>query len=296
MKIMLTGSNGMVGQWLCARLAETGHTLIATGKRESINNPTYLNDNFRYKSMDITHPSAVHQLVTSQEPDLIIHSAAITQVDDCELNRELAYSVNVDGTALLLAAAKQVGSSFCYLSTDFVFSGQNGPYKEDAPRNPVNFYGETKRMAEDLVQESGLKWSIARTILLYGKTLQINRSNFIYWVKDNLVANKPIKVVDDQVRTPTYLPDLVDGITTIAEKKATGIFHLSGKDTLTPYKMALVVAEHLNLNSSLITPVTASSFTQVGTRPLRTGFIIEKAKKELGYAPKGFKETLDFLF
>jgi nucleoside-diphosphate-sugar epimerase len=154
----------------------------------------------------------------------------------------------------------------------------------------------TKRMAEDLVQESGLKWSIARTILLYGKTLQINRSNFIYWVKDNLVANKPIKVVDDQVRTPTYLPDLVDGITTIAEKKATGIFHLSGKDTLTPYKMALVVAEHLNLNSSLITPVTASSFTQVGTRPLRTGFIIEKAKKELGYAPKGFKETLDFLF
>ncbi len=296
MKIMLTGANGMVGQWLCARLAETMHYVLATGKRESIINTSYLNKNFRYKQLDITQPAAVHQLVSSQEPDLIIHCAAITQVDDCELNRDLAYSVNVDGTALLIAAAQQAGTSLCYLSTDFVFSGNNGPYKEDDPRNPVNFYGETKRLAEDLVLESGLNWSIARTILLYGKTLQINRSNFIFWVKDNLVANKPIKVVDDQVRTPTYLPDFVEGIMAIAEKNAKGIFHLAGKDTLTPYKMSLAVAEHLNLDSSLITPVTASSFSQVGTRPLKTGFIIDKAQRELGYSPRGFRETLEYLF
>lgn len=296
MKIMITGANGMVGQWLCARLAKTGHIIIATGKRESINDKTYLNNNFRYQQLDITHPTAVQQIISSQEPDLIIHSAAITQVDDCELNKELAYSVNVDGTALLLAAAQQVGSSFCYISTDFVFSGENGPYKEEDPRKPVNFYGETKRLAENLVQESRLQWSIARTILLYGKTLHINRSNFMYWVKDNLASNKPIKVVDDQIRTPTYLPDLVEGITAIAEKRATGIYHLSGKDTLTPYQMALAVAEHLNLDNSLITPVTASSFTQIGTRPLTTGFIIDKAQRELGYAPTGFKETLELLF
>lgn len=296
MKIMLTGANGMVGQWLCARLAETTHSVLATGKRESINNITHLNKSFRYKQLDITQPAAVQRLISSEEPDLIIHGAAITQVDDCELNREFAYSVNVDGTALLIAAAQQVGSTCCYLSTDFVFSGENGPYKEGDPRNPVNFYGETKRLAEDLVQESGLNWSIARTILLYGKTLRINRSNFVYWVKDNLVANKPIKVVDDQVRTPTYLPDFVEGILAIAEKNAKGIFHLSGKDTLTPYEMGLAVAEYLDLDNSLITPVNASSFTQVGTRPLKTGFIIEKAQRELGYSPRGFRETLEYLF
>lgn len=296
MNILLTGANGMVGQWLCQKLSPSQHNILATGRRESIVNRSYLNNNFKYEKLEITNPGAVNALVNRFEPALIIHCAAITQVDDCELNKSLCYSINVDGTALLLAAAEQRNARFCFLSTDFVFSGNEGPYKEDDLRAPVNYYGKTKQLAEELISQSTVSWSIARTILLYGKTLEISRSNFMYWVKDNLSAARPIKVVSDQVRTPTYLPDLVNGIMLLIEKEAEGIYHLSGKDTLSPFQMAVAVANHLDLDASLIDPVNASSFTQVGARPLRTGFIIEKAERELGYAPTPFLDTLTPLF
>jgi len=286
----------MLGSHLAEKLSQSGHQTWATGKGECRLPSHILHTNFIYQSLDITQKDAVDQIINLIKPDVIVHAAAMTQVDDCEQNMSLSYSVNVDGTRHLLESAEDVNSRFCLISTDFVFSGASGPYTENDPTGPVNYYGQTKELAEQLVMSSRLNWSIARTVLLYGKADPSKRSNFIYWVKQNLEAGKPIKVVNDQIRTPTFIPDLANGIGLMIEKGARGIFHLSGKDILTPYEMAILIAKHLHLNESLIEPVDASIFTQIGKRPLKTGFVIDKAVKELGYDPTSFKNALSSIF
>jgi dTDP-4-dehydrorhamnose reductase len=296
MKILLTGSNGMLGSILAEKLSQSGHEIWATGKGECRLPSHLFHANFSYHSLEITQKDEVDQTINLFKPNAIIHGAAMTQVDDCEQNKRLCYSINVDGTRNLLEAAEDINSSFCLISTDFVFSGESGPYIENDPTAPVNYYGQTKELAEQLVMSSRLNWSIARTVLLYGKTDPSKRSNFIYWVKQNLEAGKNIKVVNDQIRTPTYIPDLANGIALIIEKGAGGIFHLSGKDILTPYQMAILIAKHLNLNESLIEPVDASIFSQLGKRPLKTGFIVDKAINALGYHPTSFENALSSIF
>lgn len=296
MKILLTGCNGMLGSSLSERLSNSKHTIWVTGKTACRLPSPIFHDNFSYHNLDITNSEQTATLLNSLKPDLIIHAAAITQVDDCEQYKEICYSVNVDGTNNLITAAKEVNARFCLISTDFVFSGDEGPYSETATTRPVNYYGETKVLAEKLVTSSGLNWSIVRTILLYGKADPSKRSNFIYWVKNNLEAGKKIKVVNDQIRTPTFIPDLVEGIYLIAEKGAEGIFHISGKDVMTPYQMALEIADFLKLDKNLLEPVDASTFTQIGKRPQKTGFKIEKAIEELGYQPTSFKNALSLIF
>jgi dTDP-4-dehydrorhamnose reductase len=286
----------MLGSWIAEHLSISNHETLATGKG-SFRLPQSLNHkNFTYTTLDITDQDEVMKCINAFAPDTIIHSAAITQVDDCELNKELCYSVNVDGTKNIIDAAKEVDARICYLSTDFVFGGEAGPYQETDSAVPVNYYGVTKLLAEELIRNSGLHWCIIRTILLYGKADPLKRSNFVYWVKKNLEEGTRIKVVNDQIRTPTYIPDLVKGIFLCLEKEAEGVFHMSGADVLTPFEMALAIANHLKLNKDLLEPVDASSFSQAGRRPLKTGFIIEKAKKELGYLPTDFQTTLKLLF
>lgn len=296
MKILLTGCNGMLGSSLSEKLSKVNYTTWATGKTSCRLPSHFFHDNFIYHKLDITNSEQTAALINSFKPDLIIHAAAMTQVDDCEQNKDLCYSINIDGTNNLINAAKEVNARFCLISTDFVFSGEEGPYSETDPTGPVNYYGETKVVAEQLVKSSGLNWSIVRTILLYGKADPSKRSNFIYWVKNNLEAGVKIKVVNDQIRTPTFIPDLVEGIYLIAEKGAEGIFHISGKDILTPYKMAVEIADFLSLDKTLLEPVDASTFSQIGKRPQKTGFKIEKAIEELGYQPTSFKNALSMIF
>lgn len=296
MKILLTGSNGMLGASLSCMLSRSKHTVCATGKGSCRLPEDLFHDRFNYHELDITNKEEVFALSEKFKPDAIIHSAAMTQVDDCERNKSICYSVNVEGTRNLIEAAEEHNSRFCYLSTDFVFDGTAGPYEEKDKTNPVNFYGETKELAEQFVMSSELNWSIVRTVLLFGKAEPSKRSNFIYWVKENLEAKKTIRVVNDQIRTPTFIHDLVNGIDLILTRGARGIYHLAGNDVLTPYKMAVAVANHLQLDATLIHPVDASSFTQIGKRPLITGFKIDKAINDLGYQPTSFEKALSFIF
>jgi dTDP-4-dehydrorhamnose reductase len=296
MKILLTGANGMVGSWLVSQWAGSQHVILATGKDACRLDQTLFTPNIRYSSLNIQNKDEVNKLVESFYPDAILHAAAITQVDDCETNKSLSYSVNVDGTRHLIDAAAEVSSRLIYLSTDFVFSGSGGPYKETDPTAPVNYYGKTKELAEQFIMESGLHWAIIRTVLLYGNTPLTKRNNFIYWVKDSLTKGNPIRVVNDQIRTPTYIPDLVNGIHLVLDKGAQGIFHISGEEIMTPYDIAISTANFLGLPTDLITPVDASSFSQLGQRPLKTGFVIDKAKKDLNFLPTPFETSLAKLF
>lgn len=150
-------------------------------------------------------------------------------------------------------------------------------------------------MAEEEVYTYQDNWAIVRTVLVYGKPMA-GRSNILTIVKEKLEKGEEYKVVDDQVRTPTYVEDLASGIAAIVKQKTAGVFHLSGTDILTPYEMACKTADCLGLNKSLLHRVTADSFSQPAKRPPRTGFIIEKARKMLGYKPVSFEEGLKKTF
>jgi dTDP-4-dehydrorhamnose reductase len=292
MKIFITGSNGLLGQHLTKALKEkTTYNIIATGKGVS-RLPFEPCERYTYFSLDITDGIAVDNFIQQHQPDIILHAAAMTQPDPCEQNPVACWNINVTGTRFLIGAAKNIHARFIYISTDFVFDGTAGPYTETDIPNPVNYYGSSKLAAEKAVIESELAWAIVRTVLVYGNILVGNRSNIISWVKENLENNTPIKVVSDQWRTPTHVEDLAKGILLVIQKEATGIYHISGEEGMSPFDMATAVANYLHLDKSLMTQVNADTFKQPAQRPLRTGFIIDKAKKELGYQPIPFSEAL----
>jgi dTDP-4-dehydrorhamnose reductase len=294
MKTLITGANGFLGHYLVEQLLKKNYHVIATGKGEC-RLPFIGNKNFEYVTMDFTDPFVVHDVFEKYKPEAVIHSGAMSKPDECELQQWQAYVTNVEGTITMLLNAEEHKSFFLFVSTDFIFDGEKGMYAEEDTASPVNFYGKTKLEAEDAVKEYEHGWAIARTVLVYGKP-PAGRSTILSIVKDKLEKGEEYSVVDDQVRTPTYVEDLAAGIISIIEKKASGIYHLSGSDVLTPYEMACKTADYLGLNKSLIKKVTAASFTQPAKRPPKTGFVIDKAKKALDFTTISFEEGLKKTF
>ena len=295
MKIMITGANGMLGQHLVKQLSEKNYTVVATGIGPS-RLPFKESKQLSYHELDITDGPAVNSTIHALHPDVIIHAAAMTQVDRCEEQKIACWNVNVTATRFLLDAAKEISARFIFISTDFVFDGLHGPYSESSEPSPVNYYGSSKWGAEKAVEESGLDWVIVRTVLVTGNPLSGTRQNIITWVKDKLQKGEKIKVVDDQYRTPTFVEDLAAGIALVLEKNVRGIYHISGKDALTPYAIAVETARILKLDEQLIEKVDSASLGQPALRPARTGFIISKAENELGYRPHSFRESLEKMF
>lgn len=290
-KVLITGANGLLGQHLVKLLLQKGSHVIAVGKGESRLSFAGAG-HLVYYSVDITNDFLLHQVMEKEKPDTIVHAAAVTQVDDCQLNQENCEAVNVRATAQLLLSAEAFSKHFIYISTDFVFDGQKGNYTETDDMNPVSWYGFTKVQAESIVETSEIPFAVVRTCLVYGNALAGTRSNIISWVKKSLEEGRQIKVVNDQWRTPTYVEDLAKAIWLIIQKEAKGVYHISGKDTLTPYDMALQTAAFCKLDASLIEKADAGSFTQPAKRPPRTGFDISKARSELGFEPLSFAEGL----
>jgi dTDP-4-dehydrorhamnose reductase len=297
-KILITGSNGLLGQKLVYKLkANPKFSLIATARGENrlVDKAGYI-----YESLDITNLENVKAVFTSYKPDVIINSAAMTNVDACETDREGAWLMNATAVQYQVDVLESLQNDsykphFIHLSTDFIFDGTHGPLTEEEKPNPLSYYAETKLEAEKIVQKSKLKWAMARTVLVYGIVDNMSRSNIVLWVKGNLEGGKTINVVDDQFRTPTLAEDLADGCILIAEKKAEGIFNISGKDFMSIIELAYKVADYYKLDRSLIKPSKSSDIKQPAKRPPRTGFIIDKAKRVLGYDPHSFEEGIKLM-
>ena len=290
LKILLTGANGLVGQTLVHKIqALPGFELLAASASEC--KIKGLNP-LQYSQMDITLPDKVKSVFNRFKPDVVIHCAALTQVDPCELNPDLCDKVNIEGTRLVAKAAEDCGARFIYLSTDFVFDGSNGPYSEDDQPNPVSVYGWSKLQGEFITRSLKVPWAIVRTILVYGITPSLNRSNLVTWVRDSLINKKPIRVVDDQFRMPTLVNDLTGGILRIIELGKTGIYHLSGPEMTSVHDFALEIARFFDLDESLISRVKSESLNQPGRRPASTGFVLEKAMEELNYSPRNLIQGL----
>ncbi|HEX4957273.1 MAG TPA: NAD(P)-dependent oxidoreductase [Lacibacter sp.] len=296
MKVLVTGANGMLGQHLIRQLVNEGKfTIYATGKGES-RLPYGVRNGVTYYPMDITDFKKSQALVEKLSPHIIIHGAAITQPNDCVADKTTCWKTNVGATRALVKGAQKAKSYFIYLSTDFVFDGEEGPYDEQASPNPINDYGESKLLGEEIVEMSGLHWAVVRTVLVYGDKVPGARPNIVLNVKEKLEAGSPFQMVNDQLRTPTYVEDLAKGIILVLMKHAKGIYHISGKDMCTPYQLAVMVAQLLGKDEKLIEPVTADIYIEAAKRPPKTGFIITKAVKELGFVPvkldEGLKKTL----
>lgn len=292
MKILVTGSNGLLGQKLVRLLNSISEVqVIATSRGTS----RIKDIEIPYYTLDVTEEDKVLSRFNEAQPDVVIHTAAMTQVDDCELNQEDCSVANIHSVKNIVSACKDIDAHLIHLSTDFIFDGSEGPLTEEAIPAPVNFYGETKLEAENIILNSGIKWAMARTVLVYGIVPGLSRSNIILWVKENLENQRTINVVDDQWRTPTLAEDLAHGCWLIAKNHATGIFNISGKDMLTPFDMALKVAEYFDLDKKYIVRANSSNFSQPAKRPAKTGFIIDKAEEQLGYRPHSFDEGIDML-
>lgn len=291
--ILITGSNGLLGQKLVDLLSkEDNIQLIATAKGD---NRLPNQEGYVYQSLDITDSQQVNEVFAAYKPQIVIHTAAMTNVDTCESDLEGCESLNVKAVEYIVEACEKQGSFLCHLSTDFIFDGADGPYDEEATPNPISIYGESKLKAEKIIQASSIRWAIARTVLVFGIVPDMSRTNIILWVKKSLEEGKQINVVTDQFRTPTLAEDLAMGCWLIAKKEAEGIFNISGEELLTPYEMAIQTAEYFHLPKELIKPADSSTFTQPAKRPPRTGFILDKAKRVLGYQPRSFNEGIALL-
>jgi dTDP-4-dehydrorhamnose reductase len=287
-RILIIGCNGLLGQALVNYYSKKNDVELHLASIED----RFVGDNqFTYSKVDISKRNEVKKLFLDFFPDLVINSAAYTDVDGCEVNRELAWNINVNGVKNLVEGCRIVDAQLIHLSTDFIFDGQNGPYHEDDRPNPISYYGRTKFASENEIKIGGINYLIIRTNVLYGVQKGVKK-DFVEWVVENLSQNKQINVVTDQWNNPTYVEDLVEGITIAIEKRKNGVYNIGGLEYLSRYEFAIKITEVFELNKNLINQTTTDKLNQKAKRPLRGGLIILKAQAELGYKPHTIEENL----
>ena len=290
MRILLTGSNGFLGQKLTDLIVDlTDYTLFCTSASANRNPNTV---GYHFVDAAIDDFQKIEEIICEFRPTHIIHTAAISSVDVCEKDPDRCQSINVDAVAHLGQLAQKDDIHLTFLSTDFVFDGQNGPYSETDDCNPCNAYGASKVQAEEALTASRCRHAVLRTILVYGIHADPNRSNLVLWAKGKLESRESINVVNDQWRMPTWVDDLAKACLFASEQQAQGIFHISGGEMMTVLEIAQRVAEYWSLDMSLINSVSAKEIGQDKNRPQRTGFVLDKAKQILGYNPTPFLDSL----
>ncbi|MEO9258413.1 MAG: SDR family oxidoreductase [Crocinitomicaceae bacterium] len=289
-KILITGSNGLLGQKIVSQLVKSGVDFIATSLGEN-RNPDCPSD--RYFPMNITLTEDVNAVFQQFQPTHIIHTAAMTNVDQCETDKKGCDLLNVEATHILWEAAKNLNAHFQLLSTDFVFDGEKGNYSEEDKPNPLSYYGNSKLKAENiLINDTNKNWSIVRTIIVYGEGNNLSRSNIVLWAKEALSKGTELNIIDDQFRAPTWADDLAWACIEIADKQKKGIYHIAGPETMSIFRLVERIAEFHHFSTEKLCKTTSSSLNQAAKRPPKTGFDISKAKRELNYHPKTLEETL----
>lgn len=289
--VLVTGSNGLLGQKIVHALRNREDVRCIAASRGE--NRLLVTDGYVYETIDIGNQAEVSSLMRKYRPDAVINTAAMTNVDACESNREEAVRLNVDAVRYMIEACEEVKSHLVHLSTDFVFDGLKGPYVETDSPNPLSHYAYTKWQAEELVKNSRCSWSIIRTIIIYGVVDDNSRSNVVLWAINAMRQGKTITVINDQFRSPTLAEDLAGACVEAALRKAEGIYHVSGRETMCILDMVRIVADYFQLDSSFIKPVTSAELNQPAKRPPVTGFIISKAERDLDFRPRSFLEGLE---
>lgn len=293
MRILITGSNGLLGQKITAMCVAQKLEFLATssGLNRFSGCPKE-----RYQTLDITDEQNIQEVINQYKPTHLIHTAAMTNVDQCELHPEACDLVNRQSVQMLVKYCIINHIHFQLLSTDFVFDGQDGPYREEDQTKPLSVYARSKVEAENIVQHAnGLNYSIVRTIIVYGIGENLSRSNLIVWAKSALEKQEPMQIIDDQFRAPTWANDLAWACLRICQLNESGIFHISGPETYSIYEIVRRIAAYYQLPLNHVKKLSSQELQQPAKRPPRTGFILDKARQRLGYDPKTLEQTLSEL-
>jgi dTDP-4-dehydrorhamnose reductase len=288
-KILVVGSNGLLGQKMVELLLRgSPHSVILSSVEP---HPVVPYQSAEYLQLDITSRKDVRQAFASAEPDVLINCAAMTNVDACETEREVAWKVNVGGVENLAESARSHGTTIVHVSTDYVFDGKSGPYGEEDRPNPLSYYGKSKLASENVLRTAGVPFVIARTMVLYGFAPAV-KANFVLWLLQSLEQGTRVRVVDDQIGNPTFVDDLAYGLLRTVELDRKGVYHLAGREIVNRYDFALRVARAFGHDPGLISPIKTTSLRQLAPRPLNSGLVTLKAEVELGYRPLSIDESL----
>jgi len=285
LSLLVTGASGLLGSKIVEIAVARGCEVYSAYNEHhpSLGKPVKL---------DVTDQVNVRRVISELKPEVIIHAAAMTNVDRCELDKDLALKINYEGTANVAHAAKSVGAFLIYISTDYVFKGDKGLYKEDDETDPVNFYGYSKLKGEEIVKEIVDKYCIARTSVLYGSKPARGKVNFVLWLIDKLRKGEFVRVVSDQFISPTLNTNLAEMLLEVADKELTGVYHLAGASRVSRLDLAFELTEVFNLDRSLIRSAKMDDMNWVAKRPRDSSLDVSKAARTLRNKPLTLREAL----
>lgn len=285
MKLLVTGASGLLGSKITTLATQAGHKVYSGYFIHKPKNGEPFN-------IDLKNHKSVLKRIQEADADIIIHCAALTDVDTCEIKRELAKTINVDGTKSVIKAANDSDSFLVYISTDYIFDGKKGNYKEEDEPNPVNYYGLSKLLGEKTVTEESKEYLIIRTSVVYGDMPASGKRNFALWLIENLKANKEIKILTDQFSSPTLNSNAAEMLLEACNKKLNGIYHIAGASRTSRYDFAFRLAEKLNLDKSLIKKAQTEDMQWKAPRPRDSSLNTMKAQNALKTKPMSLDEAL----
>jgi dTDP-4-dehydrorhamnose reductase len=284
-RVLVTGSNGLVGTKVLERLVRDAST-EPLGAYHKARDNEYLGT-FPWWTLDVTDPANVERVLNEARPDVVVHTAAFTNVDDAERQRERAHALNAAAPGYVVRACAARGIRLVHLSTEYVFDGAAGPYRETDPINPQGWYAETKAAGEQAViaaGDAGASWAIARTTVVYGYAPHV-RANFVLWLVGKLRAGERVSIIDDQIGSPTLAENLADMVLALAGSRETGIFHTAGADVISRLAFSQQVAATFGLDASLIDATTTDKLGQLAPRPLKAGLLMDRFRAAFPTVP-----------
>ena len=284
-RILIIGSNGMLGQSVVENLyfRDDIELFLASAEDDSFF------EEVPYVKLDISNKKQVKNLILNFYPDFIINTAAYTNVDNCEKEKELAWNINVKGVEYLSKFAVPSNAHLVHISTDYVFDGNNGPYTEKDLPNPISYYGRSKLAGENVIKRFDIKSTILRTNVLFGST-KFGRPDYVKWVYESLINKKKIRIVTDQINNPTFIDDLARVIVSICETGKTGLYNIGGSELLNRYEFTRKIADYFDLDFSFVDRILTKDLNQPAPRPLNSGLINLKAETELNYKPRSLDD------
>ena len=275
--VLITGAFGQLGK-SCSELLKNNFELILSGIHPSDSGI----------KLDVIEQKSVKTVLDKKSPDTIVNLAALTDVDQCEVDIENAYRINVDGVKNL---CKHFTGHFIQISTDYVFDGKSGPYSENDKTNPISIYGKTKLEAENWLMNNHSKFTILRSNVIYSFSKN-TKASFLKWIVESLINKKSINVVDDQWNNPTWTNSLSEIIQLLIKNEVYGLFHYADKDILNRFEFSQLIAQVFELDGSLISPISTADLRQKAPRPMKSGLLTEKIESELEIKPKSVETCL----
>ncbi len=277
-RVLVTGCHGLLGQALVEGLGADVERLDGIDLHEDSFFPGLRG--YSYHRQDLSERDETVELIGRIKPGVIVHSAAMTSLNTCEVARERCWQVNVRAVENVIEAARRSGAHLVLLSTDHVFNGEAGPYSELDRPDPISYYGKSKLAAENTVLGGGVGSAVVRTVSVFGRGRHL-KPNFVSWLVGKLREGKEVKVVSDQMSNVTFVGDVVRAIRRVVTLKRSGLYHVAGRQIINRFEFARLVAEAYGLDPEPIQPTLTRLLDQPAPRPLQGGLVVDKAEKEL---------------